>query len=228
MNKRKSPLLGYNHNLQYKGRIYHVQTEDSGLKSPHVFTHLFHDGIIVSSKKKDYKHLVEVEDSDEQVRKLMQELHKDMMKELMSGVHDDKIVQYFGTLEGDDDQARAEAMSATKAVPNLPPAQRQSQAAAPPAPVAPPRPPPSPPPSQPQQRPAVVAMPMVVVSGQPPRAPAPAPPASPPAAQDPAAVFQPQKSKAVPESIFSEGVMADEKSLDEVILAYLAEDLPED
>ena len=69
-------------------------------------------------------------------------------------------------------------------------------------------------------------MPMVVVSGQQPAAPPPAQPEAQP--EDPAAVFQPHKSKTVPESIFSGGVVEDEKSLDEVILAYLAEDLPDE
>lgn len=74
-------------------------------------------------------------------------------------------------------------------------------------------------------------MPMVVVSGRPPSAQTPAQhptQAQPPPPEDRAAVFQPHKSKAVPESVFSDGTIQNEKSLDEVILAYLAEDLPED
>lgn len=27
-------LLGYNHNITYKGEVFHVQTEDSGVKNP--------------------------------------------------------------------------------------------------------------------------------------------------------------------------------------------------
>ena len=37
---KRSPILGYNHNVRYRGLIFHVQTEDSGLMNPHLFTHL--------------------------------------------------------------------------------------------------------------------------------------------------------------------------------------------
>src|SRR5882724_11426117 len=43
---KRSPILGYNHNVRYRGLVFHVQTEDSGVASPHLFTHLFHTGVI--------------------------------------------------------------------------------------------------------------------------------------------------------------------------------------
>ena len=46
---KRSPILGYNHNVRYRGLVFHVQTEDSGVLSPHLFTHLFHHGVIVST-----------------------------------------------------------------------------------------------------------------------------------------------------------------------------------
>ena len=52
--KARSPLLGYNHNIRYNGRLYHVQTEDSGVNNPHIFTHLFHGGTILASHRSDY------------------------------------------------------------------------------------------------------------------------------------------------------------------------------
>ena len=39
-----SPLLGYNTNVRHKGKLYHIQTEDSGVNRPHIITHLFADG----------------------------------------------------------------------------------------------------------------------------------------------------------------------------------------
>ena len=50
----RSPVVGYNHNLRYRGRLFHVQSEDSGPVNPHVFTHLFFEGTILSSKKIQY------------------------------------------------------------------------------------------------------------------------------------------------------------------------------
>src|SRR5437879_2317147 len=36
--------VGFNNNLKYKEHEFHVQTEDSGLRLPHIITHLFADG----------------------------------------------------------------------------------------------------------------------------------------------------------------------------------------
>ena len=51
---RQSPVLGYNHNLRHGGRVFHVQTEDSGQGYARLHTHLFYEGTILSSKKLQY------------------------------------------------------------------------------------------------------------------------------------------------------------------------------
>ncbi|MDB4983767.1 MAG: hypothetical protein JWM82_4519, partial [Myxococcales bacterium] len=50
----RSPILGYNHNIMFHGRVFHVQTEDSGVTRLRVFTHLFFEGTILASKKHEY------------------------------------------------------------------------------------------------------------------------------------------------------------------------------
>lgn len=130
----RSPLLGFNHNLKYRGRVYHIQTEDSGEANPHIFTHLFHNGIILSTRKTEYGHLLGAEDVEDQVRKLMQLQHKDMMKGLLGGQFDDKIVKYFGELTVPESEADAAARQAAAdkpapapAAPPLPPPHRKSE-----------------------------------------------------------------------------------------------------
>ena len=55
MTKAPSPLLGYNNNVRHKNRVFHIQTEDSGVKHPHIITHLFMDGgRILKSVKTSY------------------------------------------------------------------------------------------------------------------------------------------------------------------------------
>ena len=98
----RSPVLGYNHNVRYGGRMWHVQTEDSGVQNPHIFTHLFYDGTILASKKVDYDPTSEVSI----VQKLMQAQHKALLRDLKSGKFDEKIVQRYGPIERD---AAAEA-----------------------------------------------------------------------------------------------------------------------
>lgn len=85
-----SPLLGYNTNVRHKGKLYHIQTEDSGVKHPHIITHLFADGgRIIASKKTDYVQYLASENLKEVVKKLMQEQHKAMFIALRDCVYDE-------------------------------------------------------------------------------------------------------------------------------------------
>ena len=93
---KRSPILGYNHNVRYRGLVFHVQTEDSGLRAPHLFTHLFHAGVIVSTRKYVY----DAGATEEAIKSLMQAQHKAVMKELRRGIFDDKIDQYLGETPG--------------------------------------------------------------------------------------------------------------------------------
>ena len=89
-------LVGYNTNVPYKGRLYHVQTEDNGLKNPLVITLLYYKGTILASKKSSYAELVSLPDYKEKVRELMKEQHKAMMKELIRGVYGGDIADIPG------------------------------------------------------------------------------------------------------------------------------------
>jgi hypothetical protein len=90
--KKRSPLLGYNHNVRHHGRVFHVQTEDSGVDHPRVFTHLFHGGVIVATKKVEY----DPEADDDVVKGLMQAQHKAQLKDLIHGVVDARIAEMLG------------------------------------------------------------------------------------------------------------------------------------
>jgi hypothetical protein len=90
MASTQSPLLGYNTNIRHKGKLYHIQTEDSGVSRPHIITHLFADGgRIVSSRKTGYAEHVGSDNLEEVVRNLMKEQHKAMAVDLRDGVFDD-------------------------------------------------------------------------------------------------------------------------------------------
>lgn len=81
-------LLGYNHNITYKGEIFHIQTEDSGVKNPHVITLLYREGVILCSKKTSYADILKIEQLEAVVEDLMKEQHKDMMRRLKNGEFD--------------------------------------------------------------------------------------------------------------------------------------------
>lgn len=83
-------VLGYNHNLMYKGEVFHVQTEDSGVANPHIITLLYRGGVIISSKKTSYSDILKMDNLEVVVEELMKEQHKDMMRRLKAGEFDEK------------------------------------------------------------------------------------------------------------------------------------------
>ena len=173
-------LTGFNHNIKHKGRVYHVQTEDSGVNNPHIITHLFVGGNILASKKTSYADILNAENLAEVVRELMEEQHKEMLRNLINGVYDN--IDSSGPVKHYQPGQLASAEEAAKAQ-----AQAKSAATRAPAPAAAP-----PPPSLP---PEVIAAREMKVA--------------------------PKINEVGVETLFGEDLIS-EKSLDEVILSYLA------
>lgn len=84
-------LVGYNHNIRYKGEVFHVQTEDSGINSPHIITLLYRGGNIIASKKTSYADIVKMGNLNQVVEELMKEQHKDMLRRLKSAEFDARL-----------------------------------------------------------------------------------------------------------------------------------------
>src|SRR5260370_41618123 len=83
--KSASPLLGYNNNVRHKGKVFHVQTEDSWIKYGHIITHLFMDGgRILKSVKTSYAEYIANDRRAEIVREMMKQQHKAMFIALLS------------------------------------------------------------------------------------------------------------------------------------------------
>jgi hypothetical protein len=156
--------------------MYHIQTEDSGLENPHIITHLFVGGNILASKKTSYADILGAENLAQVVRELMEEQHKEMLRNLINGVYDDIDASYS----------------------------QQAQA------------------FQPGQIHADGARPVALQPGVARAAPKILPPEVLAARQGPAPMLRSDGA----ETLFGEDLIS-EKSLDEVILSYLAEDLGE-
>ena len=177
----KKMVVGFNHNIKHKGQAYHIQTEDSGLENPHIITHLFVGGNILASKKTSYADIVGAENLAQVVRELMEEQHKEMLRNLINGVYDDIDSAYAqqaasyqpGQIHADGRRVRLQAG---------------------------------------------VSMPAAAA----PSGPKDLPPEVLAARQQPAPVLRNDGA----ETLFGEDLIS-EKSLDEVILSYLAEDLGE-
>jgi hypothetical protein len=252
-----SPLLGYNNNVRHRGKVFHIQTEDSGVKYGHIMTHLFADGgRILKSVKTSYAEYIGTERMSDIVREMMKQQHKAMFISLRDGKFDVFV-----------EQVVAPSPALRNVAPEVP-ARQASPASGEVRPAA--VPPPLPPKRTPREEApeltldidslesaaaaAQVASPVLSESRDLPPPPAQllrektATPKPPPltvtpvsvrrsssttvaserryAPTRPASIFgqaRPQQGK----SIFGEDVMSD-KSLDEVILSYLADDLEGD
>ncbi|HEX9622284.1 MAG TPA: hypothetical protein VF989_19200 [Polyangiaceae bacterium] len=192
-----STLLGFNNNVRHRGRIFHIQTEDSGAKYPRIVTHLFADGgRIIKTTRTDYAEHVGSSEMAKVVQALMKEQHKAMFIALRAGELDELVDQVVSAAESGAPTSAATS-SSLRAVPRS--ASSNPQA----GPVSA-----RPSARSPRKRGAKSEPPRPVVPGR-------------YAAARPPAIFS---DPAPGRSLFSDGLIS-EKSLDEVILSYLADDL---
>ncbi len=84
-------ILGFNHNIMYRGEVFHVQTEDSGVEIPNIVTLLYRGGVILCSSKTSYADILKMDNLEEVVEELMKEQHKNVMRRLKAGEFDDRI-----------------------------------------------------------------------------------------------------------------------------------------
>lgn len=252
--KAGAPVVGFNHNVKYGPRVYHVQTEDSGLPHAHYITHLFVGGNIVASMKTSYAEQAGEADLPRVVRALMEQQHKAMLKRLIAGEFDEMAerlsAQHYepGVLADGTNTASyvnshpaaaAPAPARPQGVPK--PAARPAPVRAVPKPAAPATAPParvwrpSPPSASPPPRAPGAPLPHVT------RQPAqPSRPSSPPRMAPVVPPLRPAAAKPAAPTLFSESPvemptddlptlfaeeLISEKSLDEVILAFLSADL---
>ena len=91
-------VLGFNHNVVYKGEVFHVQTEDSGINNPHIITLLYRGGVILCSKKTSYADILSMDNLESVVEELMKAQHKELMRRLKSGEFDERAFSIEATL----------------------------------------------------------------------------------------------------------------------------------
>jgi hypothetical protein len=99
VSKVPPPVLGFNNNVRHRGRIFHIQTEDSGVRFSRVVTHLFADGgRIIKTTKTDYKEHCDKHDVSAIVRGIMKEQHRAMFSALRAGTLDVLLERAIGPL----------------------------------------------------------------------------------------------------------------------------------
>jgi len=246
VSKVPPPVLGFNNNVRHRGRIFHIQTEDSGVRFSRVVTHLFADGgRIIKTAKTDYKEHSEKHDVSAIVRVIMKEQHRAMFSALRTGTLDVMLEKAIGPLS----EVPPKALSRPPPPVNGTPRRAESVRPRPPTRETE-RPPRRRFPSNPALQgvaPAVAPPsaegfeldvatlehlpsasrsqppPRPRKSNAPPRSRSRPPPPRPGSPQRPPAQFA-NAPEARARSIFGDEAIS-EQTLDEVILSYLAEDL---
>lgn len=82
-------IPGFNLDIKHKGKTFHIQTEDSGPANPVIMTHLFLFGTILGSRRLEYTDAVGRADMADHVRELMRAELKAMHQALLAGEYDE-------------------------------------------------------------------------------------------------------------------------------------------
>jgi hypothetical protein len=115
-------ITGFNTNVRHGGRLFHVQTEDSGRAYGHVISHLYFGGTILASDKHEYRDLLGAEDLDSAVRALMEGQHNAMVARLTQGAFDVVIAERLTDPAGHSGSGAAvAAVAPAKPPPAAPP-----------------------------------------------------------------------------------------------------------
>ncbi|MBI1864873.1 MAG: hypothetical protein HYR98_03960 [Nitrospirae bacterium] len=78
-------LSGFNTDCSVGGKVFHVQTEDNGLKNPTIVTLVYQGGAIVASKKTSYADILAADCLSDVVRELMEEQHRSVISDIKAG-----------------------------------------------------------------------------------------------------------------------------------------------
>jgi hypothetical protein len=120
-------LIGFNNDVEYRGKTFHIQTEDHGEGDPRIETQLFHSGAILDTVLTSYQEILDEYDgdeADERVRAQMKASHRSLFKKLKAGEYDE-----FAGLESledvDEDVAEPEVDDFTPSQDRIPAAAAQ-------------------------------------------------------------------------------------------------------
>jgi hypothetical protein len=89
-------ITGYNQDVAYKGKVYHVQTEDRGDANPVIETLIYVGGEILSSFKTPYKELLDKGCHESDIAALLEKQHRKVVVDVKLGKHAQEPQKPFG------------------------------------------------------------------------------------------------------------------------------------
>lgn len=78
-------ITGFNTDVEYNKKTYHVQTEDKGFENPYVESLIYVSGAIIFSKRTSYAEKLSDGISEKEIRALMENQHKTIIAAIKRG-----------------------------------------------------------------------------------------------------------------------------------------------
>ncbi len=83
-------ITGYNTEIKHRGKLFHVQTEDKGKRNPIIESLVYIGGEIFDSVRSNYKKELEAGIDRDQILKLMETQHREVLGAIKGGKYDPK------------------------------------------------------------------------------------------------------------------------------------------
>lgn len=89
-------ITGCNQDVTYKGRVYHVQTEDRGKANPVIETLIYSGGEILASQKTSYSDILESGYEESKIAAMLEQQHRRVVVDVKLGKYAKEEPKAFG------------------------------------------------------------------------------------------------------------------------------------
>ena len=89
-------ITGYNTDIRYREKVFHVQTEDKGLGNPFIESVVYHGGQVLATKRASYADILQEGKGTEAISARMDHQHRMMIAAIRAGKLDPKLREVFG------------------------------------------------------------------------------------------------------------------------------------
>ena len=105
-------ITGYNTDVRYKERVFHVQTEDKGLNNPFIESVVYFGGQVMAAKRATYSDLLQQGHGNDAIASRMDNQHRMMIAAIRAGKLDGKLRDVLGPDSAEDTRYAADAKPA--------------------------------------------------------------------------------------------------------------------
>lgn len=89
-------ITGFNTDVDFEGRVFHVQTEDRGQGNPVVETLIYCGGEIIAQRSTSYDDLTQAAEVEDEILQRMENQHQAMIRQILNGKFESSGPKPFG------------------------------------------------------------------------------------------------------------------------------------